>query len=449
MRVDRALVLAGILVIASASSSNAQMPSPGGAYPPQSPYIAASAYQGMHPAMAPPTMHPAEQVYWAQQAAYAQQMAASQAAVQQTVNEYESLADPTVNCASCDGGGCQGCYGTGHALSWWNSHGPQGDGKCCTPRWFDLSVELFTLKRDNVSRTVNFTSDGIAGIAPPNIVLSTDNLSFNDEDAEGVRVTLCTILGPGSNLEVTYFGFQNFATSASATSGTKNLFSAFSEFGNNPFNGYSDTGQASYHGIEYSSLLDSVELNIRHRWSSENCRFHGSKLIGMRYVRLDEELLFKTRGAGVDPATLADLNQSMNYLTFAQNDLVGFQVGGDLFFSAMPGLRIGADIDGGIYGNCASQDTSILSSTVNPEQREVKSRTEAALVAETNFAVVYSVNSRLTLRAGYTLFYMNGVALGPENFNAIAPQLGPRTPAINVDGTVFYHGYNGGIEWTW
>ena len=68
-----------------------------------------------------------------------------------------------------------------------------------------------------------------------------------------------------------------------------NLYSVFSDFGTNPFNGFGETDEASEHGLTYSSSIDSVELHIRRRWQEPDCRWQGSVHAGVRFVYLLED----------------------------------------------------------------------------------------------------------------------------------------------------------------
>ena len=55
---------------------------------------------------------------------------------------------------------------------------PYSEGGQCAPRWYDITLDAMYLKRDDVSRRVDFTADG-PGPAP-NIIMSTEDLNFDD-----------------------------------------------------------------------------------------------------------------------------------------------------------------------------------------------------------------------------------------------------------------------------
>ncbi|OHB75715.1 MAG: hypothetical protein A2W31_09895 [Planctomycetes bacterium RBG_16_64_10] len=336
--------------------------------------------------------------------------------------------------------GCPSCGG-----------GPYQDGTCAV-HWFDVYADFLYLKREDVARTVDFTSDGIQGP----IVLSTDSLGFDEEP--GFRLTGTWQISASSHLEATYLGTFNWHSNAVATSNTNNLYSVLSDFGTLPPDGWLQTDQAAQHWLDYSSDLHNIELNWRQHWVGPNYWFQGSFMMGVRYVRLREDLSYLTQvNAHVDPnppPVAPELRgpASMNYQVGTRNHLVGFQLGSDLFACVLPGLMLGGDLKAGIYGNHARQKTTVDATDLVPDLFESASDDEAALVAEGSVMVLYQFRPWLSLRGGYELLYLDGVALAPENFNAVAPfppLNASRSVQINVNGDAFYHGLTAGLEWLW
>jgi hypothetical protein len=347
-------------------------------------------------------------------------------------------------------GGCRDCGSGGGLLGYLL---PYGDGGCAAPRWLDIHAEVLHLKREDVSRNVDFTS---LGADPNNIVLQSDDLQFDDEF--GFRVTGAYMVGPGSNLEVNFVGGFNYADSAQVTDGTDALFSVFSEYGTNPVNGFLETDRAQLHRIEYSTSMDSISLDYRRRWSGMNSRIQGSYLCGFRFFQLDEGLRHVTQVNRVDPLDSLGppIEADMNYVVSTRNALSGFQVGGDGWFCMMPGLRIGGEVKVGIYNNRAQQLTSLAATTVIPTLIEQDQKDTAAFVGEAGVMVTYRINYQTTFRAGYQFIYADGLALATENFNGVPPNVftgvpasGIRQPFLNTGGDAFYHGFTAGIEWMW
>jgi hypothetical protein len=330
----------------------------------------------------------------------------------------------------CYGGDCSGLYGLGHLGCLFHFT----DGYKLRPRWYDIQIDYLQLTREEVSRPVNFTSLGVGPAAP--IVLSTDNLEFDNRP--GMRLTYALLIAPSTNLEATYMG-NFFWRSSAAVNGNGNLFSVLSEFGVTPANGFQDTDAADRATIEYSSVLDSTELSVRNRFAEPEGRYHGSWLAGVRYIRLDEQFRH---------FTITPLG-SMDYQVRTFNDLVGFQFGGDLCLRPTPRFLIGMEGKAGIYGNPGEQQTTVTATTLATPLEEREISTQVSFVGEADFFAVYHYNERFSIRGGYQLLYLTGVALGPENFNTEPPFVAPRTTFVDVTGEVFYHGFHVGFEWVW
>lgn len=322
----------------------------------------------------------------------------------------------------------------------WSKHGPQGTAGCCNPRWWDIQAEAMYLVREDVSREVNFASEGIDGP----IVLSTNNLDF--DGAPGMRIMGAYLIGPGTNLEGGYFGLLEWDTAAAVTSDTNNLFSAISNFGLINIVNLPEVNNSNFQSINYESELHNWELNIRRRWVSPNCRFHSSLLAGARYLTLDENFLYFIQAG--DPVI-----GTTSYLINTTNDLIGGQIGGDLLLCIIPGLKIGGNLKAGLYSVRAENKTDIFlvrppDPTLNQHFSEFAGDQDVAFVGEGGAEAIIEATERVTLRLGYQFLVIEGVALAPENFNPDFRVVG-REAHVNHNGSVFYHGFYGGFEYTW
>ena len=333
------------------------------------------------------------------------------------------------------------------------------------------------MKREDVSRRVNFSSVGNPGMPPPAIALSTDSLDFDEED--GFRATASFLVGPGASLEVSYMRLYGLSDGAEITDDNNGndlatgIYSVLSQFGTVPPGGYEDTDQAARHAIAYKSDFDNLEVNLRSRQISPSCRFHWSTMWGIRYFKLGERFDHDGQVAEHDdpfltpsPANALDPTErpagGFNYIIVTQNDMVGLQTGGDVWFCVMPGFMIGADAEAGVYGNEAIQYTTftpvssiglpISSIGLHDSVRDV----EVAGIGEANLMAILKVTPQLTLRAGYQVLYVTNVALAPEQFNPTPfANLNPpaavpaRVPFINMHGDLHYQGWTAGLEWTY
>ncbi len=341
-------------------------------------------------------------------------------------------------CSECGGAGCPSCLGDPAAhdfdiriLRWLL---PYGAGGIAEPRWYDIYADALYMKRDTISRRVNFMSDGAGGP----IVLSSDSLTFNEEI--GFRVGGQIQVGNGNVLEAHYMGTFNWDSRAQVTDAGGNLYSTFSDFGLSPIGGFQDTDQASFASIDYSTNFHSVEMNYRQRWMAPNPRLQGSWLFGVRFFELSETFRHQITAA----AGWTDYNVS------TYNAMTGFQVGGDLWLTIMPGLRVGAEMKGGLYGNRAKQGTVLSAASIaTPVVESAKSR-GVAFLGEAQVEAIWRISHRWTFRAGYEFLYIDSVALAIENFNDGPPfVVGQRTVMINDGGDAFYHGGFAGFEWMW
>jgi hypothetical protein len=356
-------------------------------------------------------------------------------------------------CAACGGGGCPYCWGGGvsggYLARLLAMILPFSEGGRCAPRWYDVTADIVYLTREDVSRLVEFTWDDVTG----DIVLSTDTLDFDHE--YGFHFTGAAQVLPGGNLEFTYLGLANWATAADVTSPTDELFSVFSDFGNNPLGGFDETDRARFHSIAYSSSIDSFEIHLRKRWIGPNCRLQGSWLMGVRYLYLLEDFQHYTLGGDDDPIQPGlQTRGSMTYNTRTHNSLTGFQLGGDLWTSVVPGISFGGEAKAGIYGNYAQQNTNITATTTSPALTQTLSEhdhdSDVALIGEASLQLIYRTSPNWTLRMGYTFVYLDGVALAPENFNSTVPfSTGRVLQPVNHNGDILLHGLTGGLEWMW
>ncbi|MCA9151220.1 MAG: hypothetical protein KDA92_18040, partial [Planctomycetales bacterium] len=353
-------------------------------------------------------------------------------------------------CSACGGacGGACGMGGLGSAIGgvgeclaggydgynsqcFGQANGPYGSGANCLPRWFDASAEWLFWQRD-ISESQAFASTNIAGLT----ALDANQLDLSH--VSGFRVTGAYLIGPSTGLEATYFGGFNWATGIQAT-GNGNLYSVFSNFGTDPFNGYAESDAANLQQVSLSSELDNGELNLRRRWVSANCLVHSSVLVGVRYLRLRDDLQYRT-------VTATD---SMTYGVKTDNDLVGAQIGGDMYIGITPRFKIGGDIKAGVYGSNSSQRTW-MNGTQSPWLNESANKSDTSFVGEAGLSAIFRISSQWTLRAGYQVLFVDNVALGVDNFNTQSPFGNvTRDVFLNNSGDVFYHGSSLGFEWTW
>lgn len=318
--------------------------------------------------------------------------------------------------------------------------GPYLNG-CCGPRWYNVSVDYLHMWREQNWSYQPFTSDGIPGLAPPVIVLDSDDLDF--DGSSGVRVMLRHQIGAATNIEGGYFGLYGNSTAATVTSPIDNLFSVMSGYGNPPFFlGFGATDRSDLQSLRYDFDLHSAELNFRRQFQWGK-RVQGSWMLGARYVGYTEDFGYFTQST-----FNADF---MDYTVDVTNDMFGFQLGGDLYTCLVPGLMLGGELKTGVYGNQAIQHTRIITTDLDMEERAEKN--DAAFVLDARAGLNWQARPNLSITGGYQVLLIDGVALGVENFNATPPFVDQpaRAASVGIDsnGTAFFHGFYSGIEWLW
>ncbi len=316
-------------------------------------------------------------------------------------------------------------------------------------RWFDFHVGTLALTRTDDILSSVVTTQGVAG----NPVLRTGDVAIDDLRF-GLTATAALQVGPGGNLELTYFGLNKWHSTATALSNAADLYSVVSNFGTNPLGGYDDTDQSINQSLTYDSAIHNGELNFRRRWVAPARWIQGSWLAGVRYFDLDEELLYQTVGLNNNGPQIGQPRFS-NLNTATRNQLTGFQLGSDTWLSVVPGFMLGIEGKYGVYGNHATAETNLISNSI-PNGRESISEGETAYLGELMLGAVYRVTYSWTFRASYNNLRVDNVALAPRNFNprGIGSAGGnnffdTRNPFLDVNGTAKFSGFSLGAEYLW
>ncbi|MCA9231794.1 MAG: hypothetical protein KDA57_14180 [Planctomycetales bacterium] len=340
-------------------------------------------------------------------------------------------------CPSCPGDfGAAGGYGDPMAVDF----GGYGNDQC-GPHYFDIAVDSIFLKP-------NEALDGVGPLisvgAGQNFI---DPASGTAEYEPGWRIAARYDLGPLSVFEGTYMGlydigFTNQIRSVDATvaaglpSQDFQLFTVFSNFGiPTPIDGLDD---GSVYTLGYQSDIQSTELSYRRYWTGFNTRVTGTLLLGARYLRMTEDFTFNAVAFAGDSSLL----------TTSENDLVGFQFGGDGWLCLRQGLRIGAEAKAGVYNNRYKLGKTANFAEVGNAPDDFAVVTEGnqvAFAAESGVTMVADILPSWSIRGGYQVLYLNSLA-------TVASSIDPTnigSTAISTQGDALYHGFHGGLEYIW
>lgn len=193
---------------------------------------------------------------------------------------------------------------------------------------------------------------------------------------------------------------------------------------------------AEYHLQTYESSLQSCEFNKR--WDDWNTM---SALIGLRYFGVDETFTFYS----LDPLPLAEEGL---FTVRTRNHLIGPQCGMDLFYpvSAANRLSLAFKTKLGIYANFADGGVRLVNAGVE-ELNNSADEVAFAFQGELGLSARLRITPRLSLRGGYEIWYLSGLAL------ADGQTVSPLTPAtgrsLDEEQDTWYHGVTLGGDYTW
>ncbi len=296
----------------------------------------------------------------------------------------------------------------------------QNCGCGCDPRWTIRAGALW-MKRADPSSAVLVT-DGTL-VTP---VLNANQFNFDFTPGFEIDVIRHNAGGSGWDLEARFFNVENMNASVPTILSPLGAFTTYQiPLGN---------GLPSTISGSYDSSLLSTELNVR-RQAGPNWL---TVLAGFRYLRLNEEgaTLVQDIGPGLNVATIQnDTN----------NDLFGFQLGGEIDLLTRGRWNVNTFGKAGIYANHNSSDVFISQTAFPATFGSSDSSTTTAFVGELGFASSYRITNNLSLRSTYQLMWVDGVALASDQIAVSNPFLG--TSTIDTNDTL-YHGFFVGLEYT-
>jgi len=143
-------------------------------------------------------------------------------------------------------------------------------------------------------------------------------------------------------------------------------------------------------------------------------------LAGVRFFKFDENFFFRTSTAGDYVNNVNDIY----YDTDIENNLVGFQVGGNVEYCIFPKWKVVGGTKFGIYGNSISQRQQIYGlagyayantgAYANQNYDISSSKTDVAFLGQLDLGLEYCINCCWSVGFGYRVISVTGVALAPE-----------------------------------
>jgi hypothetical protein len=283
---------------------------------------------------------------------------------------------------------------------------------------------------------------------------TTTMLTSRDVDVlnePGLRVTFGRRFNNDFALETTYFGlFQwdntasvhNATTNSLGTSG--NLFSPFTSFGNPATVGFDYNNFVSG---RTETKLDNFELNLRQRLDMPYSNVQVTALYGFRYLSIRD--LFEYRSRSNSPvlggtANLADV--------LAKNNMYGVQLGGSIQFHIERRAWLDFEAKGIMLQNDMQQQTAFTTGPLagpGTTTSGSNSKGRISFAGDIQGSCVWQFTSRIVGRVGYQAVFIDGVALGAENFNANSLVVASSPTGIAYKGQLTFHGPFVGLVFTW
>jgi len=350
------------------------------------------------------------------------------------------------------------------------------------PHYFDVRLEAVAMTRvSTYGPYQGFTVEGISA-TPDDVVLDSDDLKYGFEP--GFRIMGRYDLGPLAVFEFGYMGIYSFDSKAAARDEDAgpddegDLFSLWSGIfcdGSftpadivtpvipGPAGPHAQTERSTLQSIRIRSDLQTGELTYRRYWVGYTPKISGTFLAGARYTRIDEDFRFYTFGGQYDEGD----PEWLKYDTDTENNLIGFQTGGDMWITIRQGLRIGGETKVGIYDNYHKVHTHIRASSdegldddlfEGGDDFDEKFRgNRVAFIGEASLDVVFDFFPSWSLRAGYEVLFANSLALAGNNFNKgniYTQETGADCPPVrksfsNSNASALYHGAHLGLEYIW
>ncbi len=192
-------------------------------------------------------------------------------------------------------------------------------------------------------------------------------------------------------------------------------------------------------GAGSQASIKSLEFNLRRRgWGDIQW------LSGFRWLEWNQDLLmadaYSVPLPGIDLISVGTVN-----------NLYGWQWGGDLMlWNRGERLRVNGVAKAGVYYNHqAGQVTAYVTDRASPTSVGDADDT-VAFVGETGVMASYAITNWLSLRLGYTFFWLGGVATPADQLanTTVDPALTPEAK-VSPYGSVFLQGVQTGVEARW
>jgi len=312
------------------------------------------------------------------------------------------------------------------------------------PSWYLRGEALFLQRvgvRDRVITVIdNATFETLTDDVP---VITADQLQ-PDNFQSGWRAEVGRAFGSGLAIEGQYFLVDDWFQQAQFTS--NGLFvtdpvipgdalsppDAPPDFAQFPVD---DFYQALQHTVDYRSVLLNSEINLRATWRW--CNFVRSQLAGVRFAQLREDFFLVSQD---DRLSRPDDGFGL-YDIRTKNNLIGAQYGEEIMFQVLGTTTLTINGKVGLYANDIEVRRSITNDGVEVVNLMLTD-TNLAFLGELGAHLNVKVTDMVSIRGGYNLYWIEGLALAPEQYTFNQALL----TDVNEHGGLFVHGFSLGLE---
>jgi hypothetical protein len=310
---------------------------------------------------------------------------------------------------------------------WGSNWGSVAAEKTRCPNWVAQVDALFLFLGNVPSRTL-YINDA-TGASALNLTEANPGMSAAPRYAVIWNRDACRAF------EINYFSVGSFYGVADSIAPDGETFSS-QNIGGAPFNDILGAG------VETTSGIKSWEFNLR--------RNNGGSITwigGFRWVQWNQQLF--TAGAFDSGAgeILVDA-----YATETGNNLYGGQLGADMMlWNRGNRFKVNGLAKGGVYYNYqAFQRSSYLDGTTGEVASIAAAKDTTSFVGEVGLVGEYRLTNWLSWRAGYTVFWLGGVA-NAANQLSLSDFSDPAAPTTSISpySSVLLHGATTGLEARW
>ena len=288
----------------------------------------------------------------------------------------------------------------------------------CRP-CFSVSMDVLFLSRvDNLRGDFFYDANSFNYFDPSTYQPLGGLNDVSDEMKPGFRMSFIDHHDDGTATELSFFQMQKFGDPYTVTSDQPITY---------VFHFTVPTNPSTRYDLDYSSRFRGIELNKKREFGS---RLTG--IAGIRYVQLSESFNINSDGGSFTSKT--------------DNELYGFQLGGDLDLFHIGRVEFGATVKGGAYWNHAHVTASNVRSSSGQFARYVDNEDDFAFVGETMIGAFVPMGPQANLRIGYQMFYLNGIGLGPDQSDTYS--LFDQSGTL-ASSDVWFHGGYVGLEMFW